>query len=329
MLEREEHVALCSVVNDKFVAGFICMERSLREQNPSWHYPAIVLYEDELCPLSEASKRAIDEHCDSVVFEKVNRRRYDKVFKYAAKALKTPERLLPAFYILEALGLSQFERVICLDSDLLICGDLTPLLLTEGRFSAVRALDGKTNEPRDFVNTGVMVIREAYLRGFALHESLERIAQTPVRPGTGKADQAVLNLLFGNHSISYLPARFNYTKRSLANELGLNCEPEEYQNYLVDNGINVLHFVGEKPWCAKVRKSEKAYAGIESLWFEALRKYAKPSLLFLLDQQSREWADRYATAVETNARAPMKKGKPNKGKKEKSLEARIARDMGL
>lgn len=90
-------VALCSVVNDPFVPGFICMERSLRRTNPDWDFPLFVFYEDNICPLSAGSKQLIEKYCDNVRFIGIDVESFAEVFEYARTVIGTPERLMPAF----------------------------------------------------------------------------------------------------------------------------------------------------------------------------------------------------------------------------------------
>ncbi|HOT81865.1 MAG TPA: glycosyltransferase [Candidatus Defluviicoccus seviourii] len=322
-------VALCSVVNDPFVPGFICMERSLRRTNPDWDFPLFVFYEDNICPLSAGSKQLIEKYCDNVRFIGIDVESFAEVFEYARTVIGTPERLMPAFFILEAFRMKTFGRVICLDSDILIRGSLDELLITDFPFSAVRAADGVTNEPRSFVNTGLMVIGEPLLRDFGLCAAIQSVRDKRPAPGSGKADQAIINMLFDNDSIGYLPRRFNYTKRMLMIEAGALNDCDAYEAFLTARDVRMFHYVGEKPWNLKVRNAENGYGAIEELWTRELMSFADRDLLVFLDDMRRSWFRRYADAASSCAGKNEDGGKGGGGHPRELFEKQVAKRMGL
>ena len=318
--------AFCSVVTDNFVVGFICMERTLRKTNPELDFPIYVVT-SERAPLSAASRDLIRAHCRNVYFHEASNAPLDPVYRYAARVIGTPERLLPAFSILSAFELRMHERVVCLDSDMLICGSLAELFEVDVRFAAVRARDTQTNAPMNFINTGVMVLGSEYLHGFDLAEAIARIGDRPPRPGTGKADQAIINLLFPNEIIHYLPARFNYTKRMLRHEMEPPLEnPDDVASHLHRNDIRVLHFVGEKPWNPKVRQVETSYQAAEELWREALADIGSPALFQHMDKLNRLWHQRY---IEASRLLLKNYSQRRRTPSNTQIEREFARAMGL
>ena len=326
---RNETVALCSVVNDPFVPGFICMERSLRRTNPDWDFPLFVLYEDNICPLSPKSQQLIEKYCENVRFVCIDVESFAEVFAYARTVIGTPERLMPAFFILEAFRFKTFNRVICLDSDILIRGSLAELLITDYPFSAVRAADGVTNEPRSFVNTGLMVIGQPLLQDFDLSAAIQSVRDKRPAPGSGKADQAIINMLFDNDSIGYLPRRFNYTKRMLMIEAGALDDCDACDAFLSARDVRMFHYVGEKPWNLKVRNAENGYGAIEALWTRELMSFAERDLLVVLDEMRRSWFRRYADAASACAGKTEEAGKGGSGHARDLFEKQVAKRMGL
>ncbi|MFZ1415928.1 MAG: glycosyltransferase [Defluviicoccus sp.] len=326
---RSDTVALCSVVNDPFVPGFICMERSLRRTNPDWDFPFFVLYEDNICHLSPESRQLIEKYCENVCFVCIDVESFAEVFEYARTVIGTPERLMPAFFILEAFRLKAFSRVICFDSDILIRGSLAELLITDFPFSAVRAADCVTNEPRSFVNTGLMVIGQTLLQSFDLSAAVESVQDKRPAPGSGKADQAIINMLFDNDSIGYLPRRFNYTKRMLMIEAGALADCDAYEAFLTARDVRMFHYVGEKPWNLKVRNAENGYGAIEELWTRELMSFAERDLLVFLDEMRRSWFRRYADAVSSCVGRSEEGGKGGSGNPRDLFEKQVAKRMGL
>lgn len=276
---------ICSVVNDEFVAGFIVMADSLRRRNPAWRPSFMVIAERDESFLSEDGRDLIARHVPEATFRWVRREEFARVHMQARATFGTPARLVAAFYILEAFRLSDTDRVICLDSDILVTGRLDELLLDLGPFAAVRAWDPKTGEPACYVNTGVMVLDLARLQEFSgLRAIMAAVQGRKPKPGAGKADQAVLNLLFENDEIAYLPHRFNFTKR-MAAELAGNAnraDPlravEHLRAALAASDIRILHYVSEKPWQVKVNPAEQHFAVVDRLWWEAFEAIACPAL---------------------------------------------------
>jgi len=283
--------------------------------------PVIALSCEEK-PLSPASRDIIRAHCENVHFAMPDPGAMLPVRRFARDEIGTPERLWPALSVLECFRWAEFDRVICLDSDLLVRGSLDVLLHTSESFTAVRATHSETNRPVDFVNTGVMVLTRRFLRGFDFAGLPEMLAGRKPRPGTGKADQAIVNLILHNATMGYLPQRFNYTKRALYHDLA-DADPSPYEiaAHLDANDIRILHYVGEKPWNPKVRAAELTYSAADALWLDAFDSIAQPSLLRAMDRQRRAWQDRYTGSVRR-----VRQGKPLS---DKAFERRVALEMGL
>lgn len=323
-LAAKEDTVLCSVVSDDFAAGFIVMERSLRHHNPDWTFPIIAVH-SSIKPVSELTKAVIREHCDNVHFATTNDIAMAPIYEYARDVIGTPERLFPAFALLEVLRWKFFKRVIAIDSDVIIRGSLDPLLYSPAPLAACRATHSETNAPMNFVNTGVMVLNSSLLRGFEFHRVREFLGDRIPRPGTGKADQAILNILMHNVSLGYLPSRFNYTKRALYLDLeARGCsEPttDDIEALLDDEDVRILHYVGEKPWNPKVRHREERYEALDVLWHRAAEDHGRASLFQLLEMQRRAWQNRYTESV----RRAQKK-RPTSSR---SFERLVATNMGL
>lgn len=318
----QENTVIGSVLSENFVAGFVVMERTLRETNPGWDMPIIAIQSPD-APISDFAKGVIKEHCQNVHFTTANPARLAPTFAFAQEVIGTPQRLWPAFSILEALSWSQFDRVITLDSDMLILGSLDPLLRTRAPFSAVRARSARTDAPVGFFNTGVMVFNRAMLLGFDVEKIPDYIGARRPRPGTGLADQAILNILMHNQHVGWLPERFNLTKRSVGARLDLPLEtPDAAVDWLAQEDVRVLHYVGEKPWDQKVRSSEMEYASLEAIWHDTAARVGGRSLFQMMQRCNLEWGARYTRALhEVDAQG--------KNLSRQAMEKSVARAMGL
>jgi len=291
-------VALCSVVSDEFVAGFIAMYRTLVQHNPTWsEYPFFVFSQVDNCRLSDQGKALIAAHCEKALFVEVNNDDYAGIHHYAETVIGTPPRLRAAFYILESFRLHNFDIVVSLDSDMLILGSLEELLWEKNRFSAVRARDSSSNAPARFVNTGVMVVGNYYLNPAILKDFTKALKTRPLLKGSGKADQAIINIFFQNETINYLLGKFNYTKRTVHNQMGKKAiaDINRVRAFLADQDVRVLHFVGEKPWDTKMVAEELEYAALEDIWYQTFYEVASVEAV--------QWLDRRRRAHEQKARA--------------------------
>ena len=315
---------MASVVSDDFAAGFILMERSLRAHNPNWTFPLIAVH-SSIKPLSLEVMEVIEEHCENVHFASTDDTAMAPIYDYARQVIGTPERLFPAFAVLEMLRWPFFDRVIAIDSDVIVRGSLDPLLYCQAPFSAARARHAENGAPMDFVNTGVMVLNECFLKGFEFSRIPEFLGGRPPRPGTGKADQAILNMLLHNSAMGYIPSRFNYTKRSAMVEIqaaGLDpADPIEVDAFLTEEDIRIFHYVGEKPWNPKIRNREEEYDGMDALWHRDANLFGKKSLFQMLEAQRRRWQSRYTDSVRR-----AEKKRPTSSA---AFEKLVARNMGL
>lgn len=281
-----EEFALCSAVNDDFAVAYILMIHSFRRENPALRPRLYVIAESGEQFLSAAAREMMLRWCGEIEFVDVDPLSYETVHMHARTTFKTPDRLMPAFYILEAFNHPAERKVLCLDSDMLIFGSLEEVFLAEGSFVAVRARDASTGRPRAFVNTGVMLVDRERMNGLMTTDYvLDAIRDLTPRRGTGLADQAIINLFMPNRRITYLPSIFNYTKRSLLisylrrhpeNEylLKAQCEigtADEMVACVEEDDIRILHFVGEKPWQIKQRSDERSFAAIDEIWWRELK----------------------------------------------------------
>ena len=252
--------AIATVITDDFVDGGRVLLSSLREQHPETDYDVIVFYNDEVAPLSQESMQQLHKVEPSAEFRHVDVGPYERLFEQRDKVLNTPARLIAAFVILEAFRLSEYARVICLDSDMLIVGRLDELFSCENEFAAVTAVDEVSGELRQYFNTGVMVIGSAHLTGSTFDDLTQRTMMTSVDRERGKADQAVLNRYFETRDHRRLDQKFNITKRMVPDNSG------DIFEQLTAQDARILHFVGAKPWTVNWSPRDWGYESAEALW---------------------------------------------------------------
>lgn len=264
--QRDEY-AFATVLNNRFVPGFVSLLCSLQEVHPDITHPFIVFYNEKLSPLSNVNKQLISSLYPYIVFRHADEKRYNYIWLESAKKLKTPEKLKPAFFILEAFSLTEFQKVITLDSDMLIVGSITCLFDLDVKFSACQAIDYDKAINRPFVNTGVMVLGKESLSESAYNAFLNHKISESFVKGTGKADQAIINDFHKFGSYICLDEKYNVTKRKYPDDKSFSIAN------ISNDDIRVIHYVGEKPWKRHEAEFEKNYKKIESLWHQKFFSY--------------------------------------------------------
>ena len=253
--------AIVTVVTDDFVDGARVLFASLRRHNPTLTADIVVFHNDDVAPLSAESCQTLTEQEPGIVFQHVDVAPYERLFAQRDEVLQTPARLIAAFVIIDAFRLTDFDRVVCLDSDMLVIGSLDELFNCDADFAAVTAVDETTGEMRRNFNTGVMVIGPRHLTGSTFAEITERTVMTSVDRERGKADQAVLNRYFETRPHERLAQKYNVTKRMVPDGAG------PLEQMLDEADARILHFVGAKPWTVNWSMRDWGYESAEAMWW--------------------------------------------------------------
>jgi lipopolysaccharide biosynthesis glycosyltransferase len=253
---------VATVVSDPFVYGAIVMLASFRRENPWFEGDFVILCDETYSPLSPKNRELIARTVPNVRFHAVDTSRFERIFRFAEDVVLTPKRLRAAFLILECFTLSEYERVLTLDSDMVVLGSLQLLFQLEQEFCVVRAYDNVLDLPLPYFNTGTMMIRGSMLDADMLETISHSLEGVKVNRDHGKADQAVLNIFFRDKVKTYLDVRYNFSKRLVP------TSDVDVLKFLREKDVRVLHFLGEKPWNLKIKDSERDYRRLEDLWLK-------------------------------------------------------------
>lgn len=264
-------LCLATVVSDPFVLGAIVLLNSFLAKNPWFDGDIAIISEVTNSPLSRTNRTLLKEHFPKLKFRDIDASAYEGVFHFAETVVETPARLRAAFYILECFTLTNYDRVVALDSDMLVTGDLRELFETQAPFSIVRAYDHDRNLPLPYFNTGTMVIGGECLRRDMVAEISEFLKSVKkVNRSHGKADQSVLNVYFRGRDKNYLDEKYNFSKRLVPPDV------PSIEDFLAENDVRILHFLGEKPWNIKIKEMEWDYRRHEELWLREFLSCARP-----------------------------------------------------
>lgn len=236
-------IALVTLLNELFVIGFKAMLESLLKNNPWFNLPIVILDED----LKKETKLELIKRYKKIKFISVRKQSYNEVNFNA-----TAKRLRDTYYKLDTFNIRGYDRLVFIDSDVVILRDIKKLFDCNAPIAAVKGYDFNRDILRRDINSGVFVVNKMYLNA-ETYTNLLKIAKA----GHKMPDQTTINIYFKN-KITFLHKTFNVEKRMLTSRV--------YRDVFLN--ASILHYVGEKPWNKKVREMEKQYASVEKKWWE-------------------------------------------------------------
>ena len=239
----DKKTALVTLMDNDFVIGFVGFIKSFLHFNP-WFVYDIVVFD---AGISRENKAYMKTFYPKIIFERIDKKAYSDI-----RMEKTDPKLRKTYYTLEVFRLIQYERIVFMDMDIIVQGDIRELFNCRDGFAACRAYNAKLDALIDPINSGVFVVNQKYL-DVGVYRDLIRIA----RRGFSMPDQRTLNIYFRN-KISYLPKKYNVEKRMLYTEKHAK---------ILDEAV-CIHYVASKPWQKiKPNDEEKRFKQLEDIWW--------------------------------------------------------------
>jgi len=243
-----------TVCNKEYLIGFEVMLKSLIDNNPrviTDNLPFVIITND-LNPEDLVTSRTI--------YNNIHIKRFDNSKYSQIEELKKKQMAFGDYTKYEIFSLTEFKKIIFLDSDITILGNIDYLIDFKESFGCVRELF------IDQYNTGVMVIGNKYLNP-KITEDL--INLTNVYGITEHLDQDIINNYFVD-IITPIPIEYNYLKI---------YSKEIFQNTGLPNYIKIIHYIVKKPWQQKpLVILEEGTLWTERYWFEYYSKVLKYKL---------------------------------------------------
>jgi lipopolysaccharide biosynthesis glycosyltransferase len=243
-----------TVCDKHYLIGFEVMLKSLVENNPR-----VVLEDIPFCIISNDLTEE-DLYISKKIHKNIFLKKYDE-FKYKKiEELKKQNVSFGDYTKYEIFSVCDVNRIIFLDSDTLILGNIDKLIDFNGDFGAVKELY------IDQHNTGVMVIGKKYLNNKITQDLIDL---TNIYGITEHLDQDIINYYFQD-VISDFPISYNFLK--IYNK-------EIFQNSGIPNHVKILHYVVKKPWQIKpLVMLEEGTLWTEKYWFNYYSKILKLKL---------------------------------------------------
>jgi lipopolysaccharide biosynthesis glycosyltransferase len=239
-----------SVCNKNYLIGFEVMLKSLIDNNPR-----IVEEQIPFCLISNDLTES-DLFVSKKIYENIFIRNFDSTPYKELENLKDNKVGFGDYTKYEIFNIDS-EKIIFLDSDIVVLGNIDYLIDFTGDIGAVRDLY------IDQYNTGVLVINKKYL---SEKIKLDLIDLTKIYGYTEHFDQDIINFYFYDE-ITEIPISYNYLK---------TYSKQLFQNTGLPKHIKILHFIVKKPWQNKpLVMLEEGTLWQERYWFDYYSKILK------------------------------------------------------
>ena len=240
-----------TVCNKDYLIGFEVMLKSLIDNNPrvvTDNLPFVIITND-LTPEDLVTSRKI--------YNNIHIKRFDTEKYSEIEELKKKQMAFGDYTKYEIFSLVEFKKIIFLDSDIVVLGNIDYLIDFDGDIGGVRDLY------IDQYNTGVLVISKKYLSKKITNDLIHL---TTIYGITEHLDQDIINNYFYD-DITEIPVSYNYLK---------TYSKEIFQNTGLPKHIKILHYIVKKPWQKKpLVYLEEGTIWQERYWFEYYSKLLK------------------------------------------------------
>jgi lipopolysaccharide biosynthesis glycosyltransferase/nitroreductase len=240
--------AFVSMIDDNFFKGFEGFFKSLLLHNPDFDYPFYFL-DNGLSPVTKGKMKKIYPNIHFIPIRK-------GIYNFSSES--TIPELLSTYYKLECFDSSIFpsevDRIIFMDMDILILGDILPLVdfdLKGKPFGACKQYKRGGDSLVDDINSGVFIVDFPLLPNYCFETLLQMIEQGGYLP-----DQIILNDYFvSSGQCTYLPKIYNIEKRMIESTL----------KFFYNSAV-CLHFISTKPWQEQSKKEEVYLPAYKKWW---------------------------------------------------------------
>lgn len=240
-----------TVCNKEYLIGFEVLLKSLIDNNPRVSLekiPFLIISND----LIEDDLIVAKKIHDNLIIKRYDESKYDQI-----NLIKQQNMAFGDYTKYEIFSIKDVEKIIFLDSDVLVLGNIDYLIDFKEDFGAARDLY------IDQFNTGVMVISKKYLNEVTTDHLIHL---TNIFGSTEHLDQDIINSYFAD-DIKEISLSFNFLK--------IYHKPIFIRSGLPSH-VKILHYVVKKPWQKKdIVPLEEGTIWLEKYWFEYYSKILK------------------------------------------------------
>jgi len=240
-----------TVCNKSYLIGFEVMLKSLIDNNPrvlKENIPFTIISND----LTEDDLVVANKIYPNITIVTFDTEKYKNI-----EALKAENMAFGDYTKYEIFSIQNVDKIIFLDCDVVILGNIDNLIDYECGIGAVRDIY------IDQFNTGVIVIGKKYL-----HQNITQdLIDLTIKYGiTEHLDQDIINVYFEGE-FEEIPLSYNFLK---------TYHKALFKNSELAKHIKVLHYIVKKPWQQKpLLPLEEGTIWLERYWFSYYTKTMK------------------------------------------------------
>lgn len=258
--------AITTILDDNFSNYFYVFLNSFLENNLWFTGDVVILYNYDLSYLSSEKINEIKLLYKNIIFKKIETDRYEQTINlFKSRVSSNFHRFIPSILTIEALNLIEYDKVLYLDSDMLVVNNIIELFKMKGDIIATRDTSTyiRENEVKPIngtnlvLNGGFLLLDGDFIRSDKHVQNMLDLFPSITKPTF--LDQSLLNEYFKRFEVLFISSDYNLLKRCFD-----DTKLVKLKNALTD--IKIIHYVGEKPWNVKVKDFEKRYKFIENLW---------------------------------------------------------------
>jgi lipopolysaccharide biosynthesis glycosyltransferase len=240
-----------TVCNKEYLIGFEVMLKSLVENNPR------VIRENIPFTIISNDLTSDDLITSKKIHNNILLKTYDSSKYREIDELKKQQMSFGDYAKYEIFSIEEVKKIIFLDCDTLILGNIDKLIDSMCDFGAIRELY------IDQHNTGVLVISKNYLNPKITNDLINL---TKLYGITEHSDQDIINYYFQD-VIEDFPIEYNFLK---------TYNKSIFQNTGLPKYIKIFHYIVKKPWQNKpLVFLEEGTIWTEKYWFEYYSKILK------------------------------------------------------
>jgi lipopolysaccharide biosynthesis glycosyltransferase len=252
---------ICTITNDDFVEGCITMIYSFLKNNKWFNNDIVILYSDNYSPLSTKSKNKISKIYKNIKYKHIDDSIYNKLVDYSG----IPTKFIPPLIKFEIFNLTEYNKVLYIDSDALVINDIYELFIDNTdicffphesfHINSLITLEDLHNN-RERINNGIILLNN---NGISFNNYVNLLYNLNSYNTSdifyhGTPDQDIMEKTFllniNDINIKVFPNVYNEIKRKYANKDKLNGNEK------------IIHYVMKKPW----NSNEPEYEFINSIW---------------------------------------------------------------
>ena len=250
---------LCSMIDDNFVVAFKGFIKSLLKYNPNFNYTIRLID----AGINEYNKQVCKKYYKNIEFVKPKKENYKGLILDI-----TPVELKSTYYKLDIFSYDDIDRLIFIDLDTLILGNISYLFNLTAPISGCLGYNVKGDRLRKDINSGVIVLNKPLISEKIYTEILQLVHK---KQGFSMPDQKAIKFYFKDN-INNINKIYNCEKRLWKGtnyKIAFNSTKNLiYYSDSTSEAVKILHYVAGKPWQDKKDEFDKGYEDLEKLWWE-------------------------------------------------------------